>query len=148
MVDLVMSNRPTTSRPDSDMTYHQRPTDDTTTPEPDSIHPAFPTAAKERQKVRLKAQKELGIKPKKKPKIVEAGSDDLGEDLSGLDMYTSTTDGYLESSDSCYSWSENEDSDDEMEQGLEIVALCREQVQPRLTHGAHYTADFLSLIHI
>ena len=121
MVDQdVMSNRPLTSRPDSGIALitHQRPTDDDTTTLTADPIPAFPTTAKERQKARLKANKELGIKPKKKPKIVEAGSDDLGEDLSGIDMYTSTTDGFLESSDSCYS--ESEDSDDEMTQGLDM----------------------------
>ena len=42
--------------------------------------PAFPTAEKERAKHRKKA----GIKPVKKPKVVEEHYDDLGGDLSGL----------------------------------------------------------------
>ena len=44
----------------------------------------FPTDARIRQKERLKAMKEQGLKPKKKKVYVEPGDDDCGEDLSGL----------------------------------------------------------------
>ena len=37
-----------------------------------------------KQKEKQKRDKEAGIKPKKRPKVVEPGSDDCGEDLSGL----------------------------------------------------------------
>ena len=45
---------------------------------------AFPTEARLKQKEKQKRDKEAGIKPKKRPKVVEPGSDDCGEDLSGL----------------------------------------------------------------
>ena len=41
---------------------------------------AYPTDARIRQKERLKRDKEDGIKPKKRPKIVEEGNDDCGDD--------------------------------------------------------------------
>ena len=44
----------------------------------------FPTDARIKQKERLKAMKEQGLKPKKKKIYVEPGDDDCGEDLSGL----------------------------------------------------------------
>ena len=44
----------------------------------------FPTDARIKQKERLKAMKEQGLKPKKKRIYVEPGDDDCGEDLSGL----------------------------------------------------------------
>ena len=45
---------------------------------------SFPTEARLRQKEKLKRDKEAGIKPKKRKKIVEPGNDDCGDDLSGL----------------------------------------------------------------
>ena len=45
---------------------------------------AYPTEARLRQKERLKKDKADGIKPKKRPKIVEEGNDDCGDDISGL----------------------------------------------------------------
>ena len=45
---------------------------------------ALPTDARIAQKERLKQMKEMGIKPKKRKQHVEEGTDDCGEDLSGL----------------------------------------------------------------
>ena len=44
----------------------------------------LPTEGRIRQKERLKKMKELGLKPKKKHKVIEAGNDDCGDDISGL----------------------------------------------------------------
>jgi hypothetical protein len=46
--------------------------------------PAFPTDEKVRANAKRKENKLQGIKPKKRPKPVELGTDDLGDDLSGL----------------------------------------------------------------
>ena len=51
---------------------------------------AFPTEARIKQKERLKADKEAGIKPKKQKKHVEPGNDDCGDDLRGLGETTIT----------------------------------------------------------
>ena len=44
----------------------------------------LPTESRIKQKERIKAEKEAGIKPRKIKKHVEDGNDDCGEDLSGL----------------------------------------------------------------
>jgi hypothetical protein len=44
----------------------------------------YPTEARVRQKERLKTMKAAGLKPKKKPQVIEAGNDDCGDDISGL----------------------------------------------------------------
>ena len=44
----------------------------------------LPTDARIRQKERLTKLKEAGLKPNKKPKITEPGTDDCGDDISGL----------------------------------------------------------------
>ena len=56
-------------------------TDSVTPPSPISV---LPTDARVRQKARLKAMKEAGLKPKKVQKPTEAGNDDCGDDISGL----------------------------------------------------------------
>ena len=45
---------------------------------------SLPTEARLRQKERLTDLKEKGLKPKTRPKEVEPGNDDCGDDLSGL----------------------------------------------------------------
>ena len=45
---------------------------------------ALPTESRIKQKEKLKAEKEAGIKPRKIPQKVEPGHDDCGEDLKGL----------------------------------------------------------------
>ena len=54
---------------------HPTPSIDTTT---------LPTEARLRQKQRLKQDKEAGIKPTKRKHVVEPGTDDCGDDLTGL----------------------------------------------------------------
>ena len=44
----------------------------------------LPTDARIRQKERLTKLKEAGLKPNKKPKFTEPGTDDCGDDISGL----------------------------------------------------------------
>ena len=48
------------------------------------LHDIYPTDARVKQKERLKLMKEQGLKPKKKPKVIEPGNDDCGDDISGL----------------------------------------------------------------
>ena len=50
----------------------------------DYLDESFPTEARLRQKEKQKADKEAGIKPKKRPQHIEHGDDDCGDDLSGL----------------------------------------------------------------
>ena len=45
---------------------------------------ALPTESRIKQKERLKAEKEAGIKPRQPSKHIKDGNDDCGEDLSGL----------------------------------------------------------------
>ena len=45
---------------------------------------ALPTESRIKQKEKLKAEKEAGIKPRKIPQKVEQGDDDCGEYLKGL----------------------------------------------------------------
>ena len=52
---------------------------------------ALPTDSRNKQKERLKQEKEAGIKPRKIPKHVEDGHDDCGADLKGLETMTATT---------------------------------------------------------
>ena len=59
-------------------------TSTTQTDEPEASTEAHPTEARIKQKEKLKAEKEAGIKPRKIKKHIEPGNDDCGEDLSGL----------------------------------------------------------------
>eukprot|EP00959_Pyramimonas_sp_CCMP1952_P454130 9469413-Pyramimonas_sp.AAC.1 len=56
-----------------------------------------PTDARVKQKEKHNADKEAGIKPRKMPKIVEEGSDDCGDDLTGLGRSAHYTDAPLDS---------------------------------------------------
>ena len=58
--------------------------DDTVPPLPISTSTALPTESRLRQKARLAKLKEAGLKPKKKHKVTEPGTDDCGDDISGL----------------------------------------------------------------
>ena len=49
-----------------------------------SISRAYPTEARTRAKERLTKMKEDGLKPTKRKKVIEPGTDDCGDDLSGL----------------------------------------------------------------
>lgn len=44
---------------------------------------AYPTEERIQQKAKTKARKDKGIKPKKRPKVIEDHYDDCGTDLSG-----------------------------------------------------------------
>ena len=57
---------------------------DSNSPPRPTRHPVYPTEARLRQKERLKKDKEAGIKPNKRKKVVEEGNDDCGDDISGL----------------------------------------------------------------
>ena len=63
----------------------------------------YSTASEER----LKKMKEAGLKPKQKPKVIEPGNDDCGDDLTGLgkDIYLLGHDAW------CENWSDTEEDD-------------------------------------
>ena len=62
---------------------------------------SYPADARIKQKERLKEMKEQGLKPKKRPKVVEEGTDDCGDSLSGLGKHIEiyTADYYIEDLD-------------------------------------------------
>ena len=60
---------------------------------------AYPTDARERQKVVEKARKLAGIAPKRKQQRVEDHHDDCGESLDGLGLTALTLDAYTDDSD-------------------------------------------------
>ena len=94
---------------------------------------AYPTEERNLQKAREKVRKEKGIKPKKKPKIIENHFDDCGADLSGLGIdpeeFVEQSTGHL-----AYSLMSSEvslsDLDmflskvSEVESSLDIVEIC------------------------
>eukprot|EP00959_Pyramimonas_sp_CCMP1952_P098475 2058797-Pyramimonas_sp.AAC.1 len=107
-----------------------------------NLEPTYPTEPRIKQKERLKRDKEAGIKPRKIKKTIEAGDDDCGDDLKGLETVTSTT--YIDSTDDDL----DNDSDDAFVSIPSTLPATESNVFsiiPTLCYGRRKCVDMLEL---